>query len=131
MNDMKKKMSILCLIACMLISAALCFGHIMCLLLFLALSVYSVMQDAVFLVLLYFLPWSTLLKASYSGISVYTIGLIAVCVLTLFKHKLRFDAKSLILALLIFVSSYILHVMCIQFSFSFSRSPSSSLTERV
>ncbi len=113
MNDMKKKMSILCLIACMLISAALCFGHIasskpvivMCLMLFLALSVYSVMQDAVFPVLLYFLPWSTLLKASYSGISVYTIGLIAVCVLTLFKHKLRFDAKSLILALLIFVFS--------------------------
>ena len=113
MNDMKKKMSILCLIACMLISAALCFGHIasskpvivMCLMLFLALIVYSVMQDAVFLVLLYFLPWSTLLKASYSGISVYTIGLIAVCVLTLFKHKLRFDAKSLILALLIFVFS--------------------------
>ena len=113
MNDMKKKMSILCLIACMLISAALCFGHIasskpvivMCLVLFLALIVYSVIQDAVFPVLLYFLPWATLLKASYSGISVYTIALIAVCVLTLFKRKFRFDTKSLILALLIFVFS--------------------------
>lgn len=113
MNDTKKKMSLLCLIACVLISAALCFGQIasskpvivMCLVLFLALIVYSVIQDAVFPVLLYFLPWATLLKASYSGISVYTIALIAVCVLTLFKRKFRFDTKSLILALLIFVFS--------------------------
>ncbi len=70
MNDTKKKMSLLCLIACVLISAALCFGQIasskpvivMCLVLFLALIVYSVIQDAVFPVLLYFLPWATLLR---------------------------------------------------------------------
>lgn len=48
MNDTKKKLSLLCLVACILISAALCFGQIasskpvifLCPLLFLALLIF-------------------------------------------------------------------------------------------
>lgn len=109
MNADSKGADLLLLAVCAAISALLCAAQILgsramigvCLIGFMAAICFAAVKRKAFPVLLYFLPWSPLLKLSYSGISFYTIALIAVCLIALVKSGFRFDAKSLITALMI------------------------------
>ena len=119
MNADSKGADLLLLAVCAAISALLCAAQILgsramigvCLIGFMGAICFAAVKKKAFPVLLYFLPWSPLLKLSYSGISFYTIALIAVCLIALVKSGFRFDAKSLITALMILALSLTVKVM--------------------
>ena len=72
---------ILILVGCLVISGAVCYAHILgntvvlalCLIAFLAYNVYACFKSTIFPVLLYFLPWSPLLKIDINGYSVFAL----------------------------------------------------------
>ena len=94
------------LLGCMVISAFLCYGQIrnskallaVCLLAFLGFVVLSCGRNAVFAVLLYFLPWSPLLRLDNKSVSFFTIALLAVCLVYCLKDHLSFNTYQSVLA---------------------------------
>ena len=94
------------LLGCMVISVFLCYGQIrnskallaVCLLAFLGFVVLSCGRNAVFAVLLYFLPWSPLLRLDNKSISFFTIALLAVCLVYCLKDHLSFNTYQSVLA---------------------------------
>lgn len=94
------------LLGCMVISVFLCYGQIrnskallaVCLLAFLGFVVLSCGRNAVFAVLLYFLPWSPLLRLDNKSVSFFTIALLAVCLVYCLKDHLSFNTYQSVLA---------------------------------
>ena len=94
------------LLGCMVISAFLCYGQIrnskellaVCLLAFLGFVILSCSRNAVFAVLLYFLPWSPLLRLDNKSVSCFTIALLAVCLVYCLKDHLSFNTYQSVLA---------------------------------
>lgn len=90
----------------MVISVFLCYGQIrnskallaVCLLAFLGFVVLSCGRNAVFAVLLYFLPWSPLLRLDNKSVSFFTIALLAVCLVYCLKDHLSFNTYQSVLA---------------------------------
>lgn len=93
------------LLGCMVISVFLCYGQIrnskallaVCLLAFLGFVVLSCGRNAVFAVLLYFLPWSPLLRLDNKSVSFFTIALLAVCLVYCLKDHLSFNTYQSVL----------------------------------
>lgn len=94
------------LLGCMVISVFLCYGQIrnskallaVCLLAFLGFVVLSCGRNAVFAVLLYFLPWSPLLRLDNKSVSFFTIALLAMCLVYCLKDHLSFNTYQSVLA---------------------------------
>lgn len=94
------------LIGCLAISAFLCYGQIrnskvllaVCLLSFLGFVVLACSRNAVFAVLLYFLPWSPLLRLDNKSVSFFTIALLIVCLEYCLKDHLSFNTYQSVLA---------------------------------
>lgn len=94
------------LLGCVVISVFLCYGQIrnskallaVCLLAFLGFVVLSCSRNAVFAVLLYFLPWSPLLRLDNKSVSFFTLALLAVCLVYCLKDHLSFNTYQSVLA---------------------------------
>lgn len=105
----------LCLIFCALIAIWLCVAQIIgnpllllpCLGCFLLLVLWSCTQGLVVPVLLFFLPWSALLKYSIDSSSFYTLALLFSAMFFCFRKGVKLRIYFLILALLIMVSTLV------------------------
>lgn len=94
------------LIGCGLCVSVLCYAQIRgssiliaaCLLGFLLFHVWSCCKDKTLFVLLFFLPWSPLLKLDNGGISFFTIALMLSCVIYFWKNNFSFDVYQIMLA---------------------------------
>lgn len=94
------------------VSALLCFAQIVgssfiiaaVLALYLALVCWSARNEISIPVLLYFLPWATLLKLQPGTMSFYTIALLIVCVL---KPQIKIKKKYIFIAVTIFILTMI------------------------
>lgn len=78
-------------------------GLVAILALFGVLLVYAAFKDMAMPVLLFFLPWSTLLKLRPGTISMYTIALLAVLLILLFRNIKKFPVLHIFPAALLFV----------------------------
>ena len=93
----------------------LCFSHIVgntflilsCLTFFMALLAWCCSHDFTLPILLFFLPWSPILRLSPNSYSFYTFGLVLVCLISIFKKSGTFriyqiKAGLIILAITLF-----------------------------
>lgn len=65
---------------------------------FLAFAAWACMRDMAFHTLLYFLPWSPLLRLYRGSISFFTIGVLAICLICLLKKRLSMSLYQIITA---------------------------------
>lgn len=94
------------LCGCLVLSVFICVGQIMgstiIIALFLAavvaLCIWSCMKEKIFPVLLYFLPWSPLMKFYMGGVSFFTIMLLVSCFVALIKNKMLMNIYQIVLA---------------------------------
>lgn len=101
--------SVKCFIASFIIVLALCEAQIsgnlspilFCLLLYLLLLRYACRQDFTLPLLLFFLPWSRLLKLSPCSFSFFTLGLVLACLIGIINNKFRFRSYQLETGLLL------------------------------
>lgn len=116
------------LAVCSMIALSLCGAqflgnHLLILLCcgaFLLLMIGAACKETVFPLLLFFLPWATLLKLSPDGKSFYSIALILVCGILFLKRNLSLNALCLLSAIAIFalsISSKLLDGEGISFSY--------------
>lgn len=91
-----------CLLACLLLVLAQTVGNGFLLLLVLIgcllLAALACRQGLAIPVLLFFLPWSPLMKLAPGRISFYTIGLLICCVLALAQDGMRLTVRQVVLA---------------------------------
>lgn len=91
-----------CLLACLLLVLAQTVGHEFLLLLVLIgcllLAALACRQGLAIPVLLFFLPWSPLMKLAPGRISFYTIGLLICCALALAQDGMRLTVRQVVLA---------------------------------
>ena len=100
---------ILILLGCLVISGAICYAHILgntivlalCLFVFLAYNVFACFKSTIFPVLLYFLPWSPLLKIDINGFSFFTFALLFACLFYFIKGKLSLSIYQIVLTAII------------------------------
>lgn len=95
-----------------LLSLMLCLAHIRgstlmvlaCLAAFMLLIAHACISDVSFPILLYFLPWSPILRSDPHSFSFYTFAIVLVCGISIFKKRFRFKryhiAAALVLAVL-------------------------------
>ena len=75
--------------------------------LYMILLVWCCWNDYTFPVLLFFLPWSPIMRLSLSGFSVYTIGLVLICLISTFKNHFSFRVYQIKAGLMIMVLSLV------------------------
>ncbi len=100
---------ILILLGCLVISGTICYAHILgntivlalCLIVFLAYNAFACFKGTIFPVLLYFLPWSPLLKIDINGFSFFTFALLFACLFYFIKGKLSLSIYQIILTAII------------------------------
>lgn len=111
-TDLKSsRHAIFMLIGCLFISALVCFAQIngsrvlilACLILFLIFTVWACDNGMIFPVLLYFLPWSPLLKLQNGGTSYFTIALLVSCAIFFAKNGFSLKMYQVIITALIVV----------------------------
>lgn len=98
------------IIWCLIIAAGLCTAQVLgetylilsCLICFMMLVVWAALKNRVMPVMLFFLPWATLLKTDPASMSFFTVALILVCLIAWAKRRFRlcfyvFSALALIL----------------------------------
>ena len=85
------------LAGCLAVSVAVCVAQIIGnrVLIFAA---WACMRDMAFHTLLYFLPWSPLLRLYRGSISFFTIGVLAICLICLLKKRLSMSLYQIITA---------------------------------
>lgn len=116
---MTNKKTWMYLAGCLLMASWLCMAQILgsrplllaCLLGFLLLVAVSGIRKISLPVLMFFLPWSTLLKAGYGGLSFYTFALIVSCIIVTIKQKFVFQRYQIVLTLLILVLTLVSKVV--------------------
>ncbi len=89
-----------------LIALALCVAHIMgstililgCLAAFLALVGFSCIGNFTLPILLFFLPWSPIMRISPDNFSFYTFGLVLICFISVIKKKFHFKRYHIVVA---------------------------------
>ena len=94
------------LICCAAVAALICVAQISgstvviaaSLSVFLLFTIWAGIENRVFPVLLFFLPWSPLMKLYVSGISLYTIALLIACGICVVKNKFRLKIYQVVLA---------------------------------
>lgn len=96
---------------CVVLSLLLCLAHIrgsmllvlICLAAFMVLIAHACISDVSFPLLLYFLPWSPILRLDPHSFSFYTFALVMVCAISILKKRFRFKRYHIITALLLAV----------------------------
>ena len=96
-------------IGCIFLSMAVCYSQMLgnqlfilsCLIMFLLFCLWACDCSMIFSVLLYFLPWSPLLKLQSGGVSFFTIALLLACAFFFLKGGLSFNIAQLFLTMLI------------------------------
>lgn len=86
------------LFACIVLALMLCVAQILgytlpiaaCLVMFMILIVWCCCYDFTLPVLLFFLPWSPILKVNSAGYSFYTFGMVMICLLSIVKKRFNF-----------------------------------------
>lgn len=104
-----------CLALCIFLVAWLCISQIignsilllLCLACFLAFVIWSCEQGLVFPILLFFLPWSALLKYNIESSSFYTLALLFSSLYLCFRRGVSLRIYFLILALIIMITSLV------------------------
>lgn len=104
---------------CILLSVLICFGQIfgnsVLVAAFFAgavgICIWACTKDIVFPILLYFLPWSPLMKFYKDGISFFTVMLLVTCSVALMKNKMSLDIYQIVLAALIAILTAIAKMM--------------------
>lgn len=100
------------MMVCMIISVTLCVGHIsgnkilivLSMALFLGEIIFTSLSGKSLYLIYFFLPWAPLIKFEPGVMSIYTIGLIGVCVITWIRHRKFFYKQIFIaIALIIFI----------------------------
>lgn len=77
------------------------------LVIYLILVAWCCWQDYTLPILLFFVPWSTIMRVSPDDYSFYTFGLVLICLLSIIKRKLRFRNYQIISGLfLLFLSLF-------------------------
>ena len=87
-----------CLLACLLLVLAQTVGNGFVLIGCLLLAALACRQGLAIPVLLFFLPWSPLMKLAPGRISFYTIGLLICCALALAQDGMRLTVRQVVLA---------------------------------
>lgn len=96
-------------LGCISLSALICLGQITTnraliatsFVGLLAICVWACMKEKILPVLLYFLPWSPLMKFYKGGISFFTVMLLVSCFVALIKNKMMLNIYQIVLAALI------------------------------
>lgn len=108
---LNKKFFAVCIGLALLLCAAQILGNTMlimlCLFLFLAFTVWSCTRDFSLPVILFFLPWSPLLRPSTEIFSFYTVSIIFVCAICIYKQHFRFKRYHILLSTFILLLSMI------------------------
>ena len=107
------------LFLCSALSVLLCFAQIMnsapiimgCLALFLLLTFAACIQNYALPVLLFFLPWTELLKLSPKSFSFYTIALLLVEGVWVLKNRFRFKTYYIGITLLLLLSTLLAKII--------------------
>ena len=103
------------LLGCFLITGMVCAAQIVgsslfllcCLLAYLFFTIWACGKNSAFLVLLFFLPWSPLLKMYNGGISFFTIALLLCCFNSLLRNKKHIHLYQIITVSVIIVASLV------------------------
>ncbi len=115
------------LLVSIVLTVALCFSHISgsTTLVVAVLAGYLVcltvacIQNMTLPVLLYFLPWSALMRTSPNTFSVFTFGLVLVCAINIIKSGLRMKSYQIVAGLLLCVITLLAKLLH-GYSFSFA-----------
>ena len=99
------------LLLCVALSLLLCLAHIRgsmvllaaCLAAFMFLIAHACICDISFPLLLYFLPWSPILRLDPHSFSFYTFALVMVCAISILKKRFRFKRYHIAVALILAV----------------------------
>ena len=102
-------------IGCLLIALALCLAQISgskfliaaVLAAFLAFHIWACFRDSAFCVLLFFLPWSPLLRLSSGSISFFTIALLATCLFYCQKNEFKLELYQIIITAYLAITTLI------------------------
>lgn len=97
------------LFSCIVLALLLCFAQIrgssplitVCLGAYLLLLGWACGHNCTLPVLLFFLPWSTLMKLSPTSFSTYTFGLVLSCGISVFRNRLRLKRYALLSSIVI------------------------------
>ena len=103
------------LLPCLLLVMALCIVQVLgqgtmilgVLAAFLLLMAWCSSQNATMPVLLFFLPWSLLLRTGKEAFSFYTFGMVLVCAVSLVKTGFRFKRYALITGILLLLTTLV------------------------
>jgi len=95
------------LFVCIALALMLCMAHVRgstmmilgCLAAFMVWIVYVCFTDNTFPTLLFFLPWSPILRLTPDSFSFYTIALMLICAISVLKKKFRFKRYHLLIVL--------------------------------
>lgn len=116
------------LTACIVLSLMLCLTQIMgyklpiiaCLVIYMALVVWCSCNDFTLPILLFFLPWSPILKTTPSSYSFYTFGMVLICLISVIKRGFNFrnyQLRACILILLVTLLAKLLNGYGLEFSY--------------
>ena len=103
------KKYIIAALGCIFLSALICLGQITANMILiaaffaglLAICIWACMKDIILPILLYFLPWSPLMKFYKGGISFFTVMLLVVCLAALIKNKMSLNMYQIVLTAMI------------------------------
>lgn len=103
------------MLPCLLLSAALCIAQIIgnyllilgVLMVFLLLMAWCCSQNAAMLMLLFFLPWSQLLRTGKDSFSFYTFGMVLVCAISIFKTHFQFKRYAILSCILLVLTTLV------------------------
>jgi len=107
------------MLTCLLLVAALCTAQILgqnmlllgVMVLFLLLMGWSCSQNAAMLALLFFLPWSPLLRTGKDAFSFYTFGMVLVCAISLLKTQFRFKRYAIVVGMALLLTTLVTKLM--------------------
>ena len=99
------------LLLCIAVSIALCVAHVLgntpmillCLAAFMVLVAQSCVTDFTLPVLMFFLPWSPILRTDPETFSFYTFALIMVCAISVIKKRFAFKRYHVIIGFLLLI----------------------------
>lgn len=103
------------MLPCLILAAALCLAQILgnsmlilgVMMLFLLLVAWSCSQNAAMLILLFFLPWSPLLRMGKGSFSFYTFGMVLICAISIFKTHFQFKRYAILASILLAITTLI------------------------
>jgi hypothetical protein len=96
--------------ACIIVALAACAAQVIgstmlilsCLALFMVLAAWACISNYTLPLLLFFLPWSPILRLGLDSYSFYTFAIIMICFISIFKKKLRMKKYHILIGFVLF-----------------------------